>query len=98
VQFLYYARGSLFETKYWLNRAIARELMAKAEAQNYAAQLSNIARQLNHFISSLKSQKSGEITVAKTLRESPTQYITENLPSSFPDVLFDEQEISWLAT
>ncbi len=27
LQFLYYARGSLFETKYWLNRALKRKLM-----------------------------------------------------------------------
>ena len=27
IQFLYYARGSVFETKYWLNRASARELV-----------------------------------------------------------------------
>ncbi|MDX1522184.1 MAG: four helix bundle protein, partial [Anaerolineae bacterium] len=27
LNFLYYARGSLFETKYWLNRAVARGLM-----------------------------------------------------------------------
>src|SRR5690349_14889612 len=28
VQFLYYARGSLFETKYWLNRAKTRDLIS----------------------------------------------------------------------
>ena len=47
VQFLYYARGSVFETKYWLNRVVARNLMASAESQKYANQLTDIARQLN---------------------------------------------------
>ena len=27
LQFLYYSRGSLFETKYWLNRAVVRGLL-----------------------------------------------------------------------
>jgi four helix bundle protein len=27
LQFLYYARGSLFETKHWINRALSRKLM-----------------------------------------------------------------------
>lgn len=31
LQFLYYARGSIFETKYWLNRVKARSLMAVTE-------------------------------------------------------------------
>lgn len=35
LQFLYYARGSLFETKYWLNRMLARNLMPASEAKNY---------------------------------------------------------------
>ena len=52
IQFLYYARGSLFETKYWLNRSSARELMSVADSKNYAAKLTEIARQLNLYISS----------------------------------------------
>src|SRR3990172_12326179 len=54
IQFLYYARGSVFETKYWLNRAVARGLLAAAESQNHTARLTNIARQLNLFAASLK--------------------------------------------
>ena len=33
LQFLYYARGSLFETKYWLNRAKVRELIPLENVQ-----------------------------------------------------------------
>ena len=33
VQFLYYARGSLFETKYWLNRAVTRNLVTQTDFQ-----------------------------------------------------------------
>lgn len=31
LQFLYFARGSLFETKYWLNRTSARSLRGRLE-------------------------------------------------------------------
>lgn len=96
IQFLYYSRGSVFETKYWLNRASARELMSSADAQSYATRLTDIARQLNLYISSLKGQRSGEITVAKTVKESPVEYIASRLPENFPDVLFDETDFAWL--
>ena len=49
LQFLYYARGSLFETKYWLNRARARGLMSSSDIQEYVTSLTNVARQLNAF-------------------------------------------------
>ena len=95
IQFLYYARGSLFETKYWLNRAEARKLMTSAEKQNHTTRLTDIARQLNLFVSSLKGQRSGEINVAKTVRENPVEY-TSHLPDDFPDTLFDETDFEWL--
>lgn len=95
IQFLYYARGSVFETKYWLNRAVARELITAAESQKYASQLTDIARQLNLFIASLKGQRSGEITVAKTIRENPVEYASR-LPDDFPNLLFDESDLAWL--
>jgi four helix bundle protein len=37
LQFLYYARGSLYESKYWLNRAAARGLIPTERMQKYAA-------------------------------------------------------------
>ena len=96
IQFLYYARGSVFETKYWLNRASARDLMLSADSQSYAMRLTDVARQLNLYISSLKGQRSGEITVAKTVKESPVEYLASRLPDDFPHVLFDETDIAWL--
>ena len=44
LQFLYYSRGSLFETKYWLNRANVRELVKPDEVQKYVADLTSLAR------------------------------------------------------
>lgn len=96
IQFLYYSRGSVFETKYWLNRAGARDLMASVEKQNHTTRLTDIARQLNLYISSLKGQRSGEITVAKTVKESPVEYLVSRLPDDFPNILFDETDFEWL--
>lgn len=96
IQFLYYSRGSVFETKYWLNRASARELISSTDAQSYITRLTDIARQLNLYISSLKGQRSGEISVAKIIKEGPIDYLISHLPENFPDVLFDETDIAWL--
>ena len=96
IQFLYYARGSVFETKYWLNRAAVRALMSSVNSQSYVTGLTDIARQLNLYVSSLKSQRSGEISVAKTVKESPVDYVVSRLPEDFPNTLFDETDMAWL--
>src|SRR3990172_8661586 len=44
LQFLYYSRGSLFETKFWLNRAKERGLMNSSEIQEYTNGLTALAR------------------------------------------------------
>ena len=98
IQFLYYARGSVFETKYWLNRAAVRGLIPTADSQNYVTLLTDIARQLNLYVSSLKGQRAGEISVAKTVKESPVEYVASRQPEDFPDVLFDETDLSWLTS
>ena len=98
IRFLYYARGSVFETKYWLNRASVRELMSSTDSQDYVTRLTDIARQLNLYVSSLKGQRSGEISVAKTIKENPVEYIISRLPEDFPHVLFDEADMQWLAS
>jgi four helix bundle protein len=98
IQFLYYARGSVFETKYWLNRAVIRELMSPTDAQDYVVGLTDVARQLNLYVASLKAQRSGDVTVAKTVQENPATYNVLHLSEDFPVVLFDETDIAWLET
>jgi len=98
IQFLYYSRGSIFETKYWPNRASARELMSSTDSQSYVTGLTDIARQLNLYVSSLKGQRAGEITVAKSVKENPVEYLASRLPEDFPNTLFDETDLAWLET
>jgi len=97
LQFLYYSRGSLFETKYWLNRALARELMREKEVNNFAARLSEVARQLNTFANSLKSQRKDSKLQSKSIREPGAGYVIENF---FDDSnqLFTDVELNWLQT
>jgi four helix bundle protein len=93
IQFLYYARGSLFETKYWLNRTLARNLMSASEAKDYATQLTDLARQLNAFASNLKSQRRAE-QQPKTIRESTSEYIVGAQHDDSP--LFTTTDLEWL--
>ena len=97
LQFLYYARGSLFETKYWLNRAQMRNLMPPAQVQDYVSQLTDMARQLNAFASRLKAQRQASKSKPKTVREPTTEYVTA-WPADFPLPLFTEEELQWLQT
>ena len=94
LNFLYYARGSLFETKYWLNRALARNLFSNSQVDNYANQLSKIARLLNSFAQSLKAQRYKK-SASNTVRESDIEYITSKIES---EDLFTEEELDWLLT
>ena len=91
LQFLYYARGSLFETKYWLNRAKTRNLMSSMDVEEYVSALTDIAKQLNSFAESLKSQRSS----AKSIHEPAAEYGV-GLPGEHPEMLFDESDFQQL--
>ncbi len=91
-QFLYYGRGSLFETKYWLNRCYARQLISENQLKDYAKQLNSIGRQLNNFASSLKMQQADS---KSKIREQEPVYTVDNLQQS---ELFSSEELDWLAS
>jgi four helix bundle protein len=90
LNFLYYARGSLFETKYWLNRCQKRGLFNQQKTAFYASQLTVIARQLNTFANSLKSQKRNQKTKSVTYEPHPEYFFEDDLP------LFSSDELDWL--
>jgi four helix bundle protein len=97
LQFLYYARGSLYESKYWLNRALKRQLMQPEQVQNYASQLTDLARQLNAFAGSIKAQRKNKPRQANILAEAAVAYTTD-VSDEIPDPLFTEEELQWLQT
>jgi four helix bundle protein len=96
-QFLYYSCGSLFEAKYWLNRALVRGLMSAEDVKTYAARLSDVARQLNTFANSLKSQRKDSNPRSKSVREPNAEYI---IGEWFDDSesLFTDPELDWIMT
>lgn len=91
LSFLYYARGSLFETKYWVNRSMARNLFPSEQAQEYANRLANLARQLNAFAATIKKNRYTKAP-SNALKESQGDYLAEDLPA----LLFDENDLAWL--
>ncbi len=90
LHFFYYSRGSLFESKFWLNRALARGFTDKSKIENFANQLTNLARRLNKLAASTKQQKFGN----KSVREIQVEYLIDE----YPEELFSEEELSWLET
>jgi four helix bundle protein len=95
LQFIYYSRGSLFETKYWLNRALTRELMQAGAVKEYTSRLTEVARQLNAFANSLKTQRSESKSQSKTIREpSPDYVVHDGTDDTLP--LFTTDELNWL--
>ncbi|MBC8509009.1 MAG: four helix bundle protein [Anaerolineales bacterium] len=95
LQFLYYARGSLFEAKYWLNRSLERNLLTSEEVSNYATQMTDLARQLNAFASELKAQRRKRQGRSRTIREDTPEYIADWIDES-PMPLFTVEEIEWM--
>lgn len=97
IQFLYYARGSLFETKYWLNRSRARNLFESKEVDVYALQLTDLARQLNALSRSLKSLRYNEPSKPKTVKEDSEGYLVQASVET-SDSLFTESDLAWLSS
>ncbi len=95
LQFLYYARGSLYETKYWLNRAIEHELLPLNLGQSYASDLTELARQLNASLSTLKSIRRDSQTKSSKVREAGSEYISSTIGNE-PVSLFSDEELKWL--
>ena len=52
-QFCYYSRGSLYETKTWLNKAYDRGLIINDDFQSLEKDFETIAYKLNNYIKSI---------------------------------------------
>jgi four helix bundle protein len=55
INFLYFSRRSLQETKFWLRRARRRKLIAEIKYNFFIDKLENLAPQLNSFINSKRN-------------------------------------------
>ncbi|MFZ0544524.1 MAG: four helix bundle protein, partial [Candidatus Promineifilaceae bacterium] len=100
LQFFYYARGSLFETKYWLNRGQARGLFNPNQFQQLSKSLSKLAQQLNSLANKTKEQKNSGRLSKEIAEEGADYHISGNLsPEHILDedfILFSPQDIDFL--
>ena len=94
LQFLYYSRGSLFETKYWLNRIQERKLMKPDEIREYVDGLTALARQLNAFAGGLKTVRSEQKKSA--VRETAPEY-NINSSEEFSAPIFSDEDFAFLS-
>ena len=75
LRFFYFARGSLFETKYWLCRAERRSLLDKEVCENAARYLDTMRQKLNALIRDRRNRREGgSKTSTDTLAENPVSY------------------------
>jgi len=90
LRFLYYARGSVFETKYWLNRAHQRGLLKDKQFNVFCLKIRDIARQLNAFANSVKRQKRNDA------HSISSRTVCEPSPTYSPDPLFSTSDLQYL--
>ena len=101
LQFFYYARGSLFETKYWLNRGKSRGLLNPKQFDQLSKALSQLAHQLNSLAKITKEQKHSGKSPRKIAEERPNYQIPgnpsiNNDPSDDALMLFSSEDIDFL--
>ncbi|MFZ1753745.1 MAG: four helix bundle protein [Caldilineaceae bacterium] len=75
LQFLYYARGSLYETKYWVHRAQARQLLPEEICLNAIASLERLAVKLNAYIRYRREQRNASKKPNPKLSEATEPYL-----------------------
>jgi four helix bundle protein len=92
IQFLYYARGSLFETKHWLNRVSKRKLAETGSVEDMIDRVVNLAKQLKAFIASTKSSKRETNYKTKLCDASEN---TDDIDTTV--VLITDEDLAWLS-
>lgn len=72
LRFLYYARGSLYESRHWLRQAFRRRLLSEEEVKTVQQALDALPVSLNNYINSIRSQQNDS-----ALREEAEAYDTD---------------------
>ena len=102
LQFLYYARGSLYETRHWLRLAWRRSLLPTEDSAHLAALIEPLAKSINSFAGSLKHQRADSKTTDSKTKESSERYGAAEPISNLPisnldsDEIIPTEEIVWL--
>jgi four helix bundle protein len=95
--FLYYARGSLYETKFWLIRAYKRGLMSDKAVEQHAKHLNALAHYLNTLAETLRETRRAGKSSSRAVREEQAPYrVGEDILLDEP--LINETALAWLAS
>lgn len=88
LRFLYYARGSLAETRHWMRRVRRRKLLPLDAAEKALTVLEELAKKLNGYISFVRRRRKGDEDHPKgVLAEQPAYYDVEvDEPFEFDDI------------
>jgi four helix bundle protein len=86
LRFLYFSRGSIYETKYWLNRAMNRDLLQAEDVQRYLANMTRLAKRLNTLVSATRKQQSS----SKGIKEIQEEY-------TFNEELFSTEDLAYIS-
>lgn len=54
INFGYYSRGSLFETKTWLTKAKSRNLVSESDFNSFTQTIKDVGVKLNNYLTSIK--------------------------------------------
>jgi len=73
LRFLYYARGSLDETRHWMRRVRNRQLLPLESADKALGVLEELAKKLNAYISFIRRQR-------KSSNKQPANAVAEQSP------------------
>jgi four helix bundle protein len=82
INFLYFARGSIYETKFWIRRIKERQLWPAENCEKTLNYLDEFAKKLNAYIRDKRDQRSNS---PKKISESPTDYTSDDFTSTTAD-------------
>ena len=85
LNFLYYARGSLYETRYWVRRCRTRKLLPLDVCDNAEKALTNLGIKLNAYITDKRNRRSNPPSTNSKLAESSVAYKIETFVGEFID-------------
>jgi four helix bundle protein len=70
--FAYYSRGSLFETKTWLTKAVSRNLINEEEFRKIVSRIETLGKMINGYINSIGDVHEPYTTYALHQHPTPT--------------------------
>ncbi|MDY7078514.1 MAG: four helix bundle protein, partial [Chloroflexota bacterium] len=81
INFLYYARGSLKETRYWLRRAIRRSLITQEQFDPWVNELTQLAKEINAYVGFQRKRIVKEPRTLYTVSTHPPTHPPNQLPT-----------------